>query len=86
MYDAFLYVVANDGVAKESAYPFLGKVSHRIHLKKKRWYLSILVIKHSNYAHSFCYCSNRTAITRKVLAVPLCQVVCPSTVAMKMTF
>ena len=26
MYDAFLYVIANDGVAKDSAYPFLGKV------------------------------------------------------------
>ena len=26
MYDAFLYVIANDGVAKESAYPFQGKV------------------------------------------------------------
>ncbi|XP_064383113.1 procathepsin L-like [Halichondria panicea] len=28
MYDAFLYVIANDGVSKESAYPFFGKQSY----------------------------------------------------------
>ncbi len=42
MYDAFLYVVANDGVAKESAYPFLGKVS--LHFFSQKIMRSVLYV------------------------------------------
>ena len=32
MYDAFLYVIANEGVDKTAAYPFIGKVSNFLYL------------------------------------------------------
>ncbi len=47
MYDAFLYVIANDGVSKESAYPFFGKVSimiSRASFRVLTWYGMFLAV------------------------------------------